>query len=616
MNQAFAIELSRFGPEGLEEPLSLNQARAYCSRLARTHYENFTRRLAAAAAAAAAAFSRRLRLLPLGRRPGRRGRRRPRALAPAALVAARNCSLLRRPAAPSGHGRPARNHRALRHSAPAVPRSAVCLRAGPARQALPDLRPASGLLPLLGQPGRPPGPVPVRGFDDSRAGPGRLRLHRSCSWPTSGRTWPATSTLAGSIFPRRTAGGSAIPRPTSRAAASRPPLPIDALRGGYGPGTCSTGACRCWTRCRPEVRPDIELFIRGGLAILRKIEALPLQCLEAPAGLGEMGKGRVARPVLSLRPPERHGPVPMNCKTPGPLLRLLRTSGPPRGGQFLPCLPRPAPGPAPGHVRPVCLPAHRRRPERRARRGARASAPPWPPGGKPWTGPWPASTATACTRLSGTPSRASRFPVHYLEAVLDGVEMDLDPWPVMPPSRTCITTATAWPPRWDWRASTSGASRTQGAKVHAEKAGIAFQLTNILRDLGEDAARGRVYLPAEDLERFGYDRGAAAARRAAERRFRALMRFEVDRARQYYDAGLASARKLAARRPGGLPGDDAHLSRLARCHRAARLRRLQQPGSPEPLAQAAAGPAGPAGPLGLGFEKSSWMRTKTRSHRW
>ena len=41
------------------------------------------------------------------------------------------------------------------------------------------------------------------------------------------------------------------------------------------------------------------------------------------------------------------------------------------------------------------------------------------------------------------------------------------------------------------------------AKVHAESAGIAFQLTNILRDLAEDAARGRVYLPREDLERFG-----------------------------------------------------------------------------------------------------------------
>src|SRR5438094_623650 len=45
------------------------------------------------------------------------------------------------------------------------------------------------------------------------------------------------------------------------------------------------------------------------------------------------------------------------------------------------------------------------------------------------------------------------------------------------------------------------------AKEHAEQAGIAFQLTNILRDLGEDAGRGRVYLPVEDLDRFGYPVG-------------------------------------------------------------------------------------------------------------
>ena len=44
-----------------------------------------------------------------------------------------------------------------------------------------------------------------------------------------------------------------------------------------------------------------------------------------------------------------------------------------------------------------------------------------------------------------------------------------------------------------------GFTRAQ-AKIHAERAGLAFQLTNILRDLGEDAARGRVYLPKEDLE--------------------------------------------------------------------------------------------------------------------
>src|SRR5262249_50086893 len=73
------------------------------------------------------------------------------------------------------------------------------------------------------------------------------------------------------------------------------------------------------------------------------------------------------------------------------------------------------------------------------------------------------------------------------------------------------------------------------AKEHAEAAGIAFQLTNILRDLGEDAARGRVYLPDEDLRRCG-SAAERLGRHERDDRFRELMRFEVERARGYYDA--------------------------------------------------------------------------------
>jgi len=65
----------------------------------------------------------------------------------------------------------------------------------------------------------------------------------------------------------------------------------------------------------------------------------------------------------------------------------------------------------------------------------------------------------------------------------------------------------------------------------AERCGIAFQLTNILRDVREDAERGRVYLPAEDLARFGVD----PARLEHDERFVELMRFEAARARRYYD---------------------------------------------------------------------------------
>jgi phytoene synthase len=68
------------------------------------------------------------------------------------------------------------------------------------------------------------------------------------------------------------------------------------------------------------------------------------------------------------------------------------------------------------------------------------------------------------------------------------------------------------------------------ALVLAEKCGIAFQLTNILRDVREDAELGRQYLPAEDLERFHVsDLTQPGAN------FLRLMEFEANRARAYYD---------------------------------------------------------------------------------
>lgn len=68
----------------------------------------------------------------------------------------------------------------------------------------------------------------------------------------------------------------------------------------------------------------------------------------------------------------------------------------------------------------------------------------------------------------------------------------------------------------------------------AEKCGVAFQLTNILRDLREDAERGRVYLPAEDLERFGVNAADLRDGRGTNG-FAELMRFEAGRARAYYE---------------------------------------------------------------------------------
>lgn len=72
------------------------------------------------------------------------------------------------------------------------------------------------------------------------------------------------------------------------------------------------------------------------------------------------------------------------------------------------------------------------------------------------------------------------------------------------------------------------------AKPLAERCGIAFQLTNILRDVLEDAGNGRVYLPEEDLRRFGVDPGELVSGRATEA-FLELFRFQAARARLYYE---------------------------------------------------------------------------------
>jgi phytoene synthase len=68
----------------------------------------------------------------------------------------------------------------------------------------------------------------------------------------------------------------------------------------------------------------------------------------------------------------------------------------------------------------------------------------------------------------------------------------------------------------------------------AEKCGIAFQLTNILRDVREDAGRDRIYLPQEDLARFGVTPEDLRSGRRSEA-FARMMDFEATRARRYYD---------------------------------------------------------------------------------
>jgi len=75
--------------------------------------------------------------------------------------------------------------------------------------------------------------------------------------------------------------------------------------------------------------------------------------------------------------------------------------------------------------------------------------------------------------------------------------------------------------------------KTERAKDYAINLGTALQLTNIIRDVGHDAKRGRVYLPQEDLRRFGYTE-EALFRRERTPEFIELMRFQAERARKFF----------------------------------------------------------------------------------
>lgn len=86
---------------------------------------------------------------------------------------------------------------------------------------------------------------------------------------------------------------------------------------------------------------------------------------------------------------------------------------------------------------------------------------------------------------------------------------------------------------------------------YAHDLGMAFQLTNIIRDVGEDARRGRIYLPQDELARFGVAEADLAAGRYSDA-FTRLMSFQIERAEHYYTQALAAlpAADRKAQRPG------------------------------------------------------------------
>jgi len=130
------------------------------------------------------------------------------------------------------------------------------------------------------------------------------------------------------------------------------------------------------------------------------------------------------------------------------------------------------------------------------------------------------------------------IPPQHLREILDGVAMDLEPQRFATFAelrRYCYLVAGAV----GLATIPIFGCRDPRSRDYAEALGIALQLTNILRDLAEDAERGRVYLPQDDLARFGYSERDLATHTRNDA-FHALVAFQCGRARELYAAARAA----------------------------------------------------------------------------
>jgi phytoene synthase len=138
------------------------------------------------------------------------------------------------------------------------------------------------------------------------------------------------------------------------------------------------------------------------------------------------------------------------------------------------------------------------------------------------------------------------IPREHLEAILDGVEMDID-------KRRYATFEELYEYCYRVAAAVGLASieifgySDLRARDYAVNLGIALQVTNILRDLRTDAERGRIYLPLDELRRFGYSEDDLLRGRYTQAYFE-LMRFQADRTHAYYRAARAALPRADRRR--------------------------------------------------------------------
>jgi phytoene synthase len=186
------------------------------------------------------------------------------------------------------------------------------------------------------------------------------------------------------------------------------------------------------------------------------------------------------------------------------------------------------------------------------------------PGHRPWRRPHQARLVAAPRSRSPSPARPShpvmqalmpqrrrlRHPAGAAASVIRGCQMDLEQtryldFPGL--QRYCHLVAGVV---GEVAARIFGQTQPQTTE-YAHKLGLAFQLTNIIRDVGEDAMRGRIYLPVNELQQFDVKAHEILQRKHSDR-FVALMKFQAQRAHAALrrGAGAAAAEDRRAQKPG------------------------------------------------------------------
>ncbi len=133
--------------------------------------------------------------------------------------------------------------------------------------------------------------------------------------------------------------------------------------------------------------------------------------------------------------------------------------------------------------------------------------------------------------------RSRNIPREWLEEIVEGMEMDLDQQRYEDYKSLLLYCHRAAGVVGQVAAEIFGYRNHETLK-YAHELGLAFQLTNIIRDVGEDARRGRIYLPLAELDQFGVKPAEILNRRHSER-FEKLMQFQHRRAAEAYERALA-----------------------------------------------------------------------------